>query len=213
MSQPCELGITMLKRLARYLAGVPRLAQRFERQRPPGFLIGYSDSDHAGCLRTRRSTSCAVIMYGKHMIKFLSATQKVEALSSAESEWYALVRTASVAIGVTNLSKDLGLNVDLRLAGDATAASGIAHRRGAGRVRHIEVGTLWLQRLVVEKIITFSREPGKDNVADLGTKHVDATTLNRIIDKLGYVRVDGRSSLALRASLSSLEPAAQRATE
>ncbi len=79
MSQPCELGITMLKRLTRYLAGVPRLVQRFERQRPPGFLIGYSDSDHAGCLRTRRSTSCAVIMYGKHMIKFLSATQKVEA--------------------------------------------------------------------------------------------------------------------------------------
>ena len=111
------------------------------------------------------------------MIKFLRATQKVEALSSAESEWYALVRTASVAIGVTNLSKDLGLKVDLRLAGDATAASGIAHRRGAGRARHIEVGTLWLQRLVVEKIITLSREPGKDNVADLGTKHVDATTL------------------------------------
>ena len=152
-------------------------------------------------------------MYGKHMIKFLSATQKVEALSSAESEWYALVRTASVAIGVRNLSKDLGLKVDLRLAGDATAASGIAHRRGAGRVRHIEVGTLWLQRLAVDKIITFSREPGKDNVADLGTKHVDATTLNRIIDKLGYVKVDGRSSLALRASLNVLEPATQRATE
>ena len=205
MSQPCELGIDMLKRLARYLAGVPRLVHRFEKQRPPGFLIGYSDSDHAGCLRTRRSTSCAVIMYGKHMIKFLSATQKVEALSSAESEWYALVRTASVAIGVTNLAKDLGLKVDLRLAGDATAASGIAHRRGAGRVRHIEAGTLWLQRLVVEKIVTLSREPGSDNVADLGTKHVDATTLNRIIGKLGYVKIEGRSTLALRASLNVLE--------
>ena len=151
-------------------------------------------------------------MYGKHMIKFLSATQTGEVLSSAESEWHALVRTASVAIGVTNLSKDLGLKVDLRLAGDATASSTSHDRRGAGRVRHIEVGTLWLQRLVVERIITLLREPGKDNVADLGTKHVDATTLNRFIDKLGYVKVDGRSSLALRASLNVLEPATQRAT-
>ena len=67
-------------------------------------------------------------------------------------------------------------------------------------MRHIEVGTLWLQRLVVEKIITLSREPGKDNVADLSTKQVE--TLNRTIGKLGYVKVDGRSSLALRASLS-----------
>ena len=70
-------------------------------------------------------------------------------------------------------------------------------------MRHIEVGTLWLQRLV---------EPGKDNVADLGTKHVDATTLSRIIDKLGYVKVDGRSSLILSASVSLLVPATQRAT-
>ena len=80
-------------------------------------------------------------------------------------------------------------------------------------MRHLEAGTLWLQRLVVEKIITLSREPGKDNVANSGAKHVDATTLNRIIDKLGYVKVDGRSSLALRAPLSMLELATHRAPE
>ena len=60
---------------------------------------------------------------------------------------------------------------------------------------------------------TLKRARTKYNVADLGTKHVDATTLNRIIDKLGYVKVDGRSSLALRASLSMLERVTQRATD
>ena len=39
----------------------------------------------------------------------------------------------------------------------------------------------------------------------MGTKHVDATTLNRIIGKLGYVKIEGRSTLALRASLNVLE--------
>ena len=43
-----------LKRLARYLAGKPRLVLHFGWQRTPGVLSIYSDSDWAGCLRTRQ---------------------------------------------------------------------------------------------------------------------------------------------------------------
>ena len=57
MATPCELGWNMMKRLARYLAGTPRLVQRIERQTAVDYVLGMSDSDHAGCLRTRRSTS------------------------------------------------------------------------------------------------------------------------------------------------------------
>ncbi len=60
------------------------------------------------------------------------------------------------------------------------------------------VGILCLKSLVVEKIITLLQETGKYNVADLGTKHVDAKTLSRIIDKIGYAKVDGRTLSALR---------------
>eukprot|EP00959_Pyramimonas_sp_CCMP1952_P275994 5769027-Pyramimonas_sp.AAC.1 len=35
MAEPCELGAKMLKRLCRYLLGVPRLVQRMERQELP----------------------------------------------------------------------------------------------------------------------------------------------------------------------------------
>ena len=58
------------------------------------------------------------------MIKFASTTQTVQSLSTAESEWYALVKTASILIGVGSLAKDLGSDYKLELAGDATAASG-----------------------------------------------------------------------------------------
>ena len=60
MSEPCEAGWQKLKRLGRYLIGVPRLAQRLERQTAPE----PSDSDHAGYLRTRGPTTCNILMHG-----------------------------------------------------------------------------------------------------------------------------------------------------
>eukprot|EP00959_Pyramimonas_sp_CCMP1952_P216515 4528409-Pyramimonas_sp.AAC.1 len=59
----------LVKRIARYLLGRPRLVQRFRRQRWSGVPKGLSNSDFAGCLETRKSTSCGVFQLGDHMIK------------------------------------------------------------------------------------------------------------------------------------------------
>eukprot|EP00959_Pyramimonas_sp_CCMP1952_P452417 9466543-Pyramimonas_sp.AAC.1 len=82
MHEPCEHGMELVKRIARYLLGRPGLVQRFRRQRWSGVLKGFSDSDFAGCLGTRKSTSCGVFQVGDHMIKVFSAIQGSEALSS-----------------------------------------------------------------------------------------------------------------------------------
>ncbi len=41
--------------------------------------------------------------------------------------------------------RDLGTDVGVKVCSDASAAIGIAMRRGVGKVRHIEVHQLWLQ--------------------------------------------------------------------
>eukprot|EP00971_Amphidinium_carterae_P231303 4590081-Amphidinium_carterae.1 len=130
------------------------------------------------------------------------STQQPIALSSAESEWYALVRAATVCLGMTNLCADYGRVLKPHLLGDATAASGIGHCRGAGKIRHIETSTLWLQGHITSGKIRLSRQPGSDNCADLGTKHVDAKTLQHHMSMLGYEFRDGRSQISLRAALS-----------
>eukprot|EP00971_Amphidinium_carterae_P351978 6492372-Amphidinium_carterae.1 len=179
MSKPCELGESAAKRLARFLNGRPRCVQRMEKQSPQQHLHIYSDSDHAGCTRTRKSTSCSVVMHGGHMLRFTVATQQPIALSSAESEWYALVRAATVGIGMVSMCLDYGVSLKPILYSDATAASGIGARRGAGKVRHIETSTLWLQRHLTSGVVTLKRQEGPSNIADLGTKHVDGPTMLR----------------------------------
>ena len=79
--------------------------------------------------------------------------QGVLALSTGESEYYSLVRCAALAIGLANMSKDLGRHLPAQLHCDSSAATGIAGRRGAGRVRHIEVSTLWLQRHITNRVL------------------------------------------------------------
>ena len=189
MSNPCEQGLVWLKRVVRYLVGARRLVQTFVRQKPVSGLRGYSDADFAGCLRTRASTSCAIVMHGLHMIKMISATQKAIALSSGESEYYALVRCAALTLGLTNMCRDLGRHLSSSLGCDSSAAIGVAGRRGAGKIRHIEVATLWLQKHVTSKALKLFKEKGTENVADLGTKHVDRLILERVLQQLGFKRV------------------------
>ena len=100
-----------------------------------------------------------------------------------------------------NMAADMKWTTKLTLAGYATAASGIANRRGAGRIRHIETRTLWLQRHITERRITLEREPGATNPADLGTKHLDAGKVKDIITFLGFTSHEGASTIALRAAV------------
>ena len=99
----------------------------------------YTDTDFAGCARTRKSTSGGIIMFGRHVLKSWSTTQYVVALSSGEAEYYGLVKGGAQAIGFRNMVEELGIKIGIWLKPDASAAKGIATRRGMGKVHHIEV--------------------------------------------------------------------------
>ena len=61
MAKPRVGDIESAKRLAKYLIGRPRAVCRFVRQNKNGFIEGWSDSDWAGCLETRKSTSGGIL--------------------------------------------------------------------------------------------------------------------------------------------------------
>ena len=63
MSQPSESGTQALKRMGRYLEHHRRLVYQYPFQNAHKLDI-YSDTDWAGCVRTRKSTSGGCIMVG-----------------------------------------------------------------------------------------------------------------------------------------------------
>ena len=88
MSKPLNGDWEALKRLGRYLLSKPRIVHMFRWQDEPKFLSAFSDSNWAGCHKTRKSTSGACFMNGAHLIKAYSKTQANIALSSGEAEFF-----------------------------------------------------------------------------------------------------------------------------
>ena len=129
-------------RLAKYLRERLRYVQMYKYQSSTSkasnkYVNVWVDTDHAGCLETRKSTSGGVIMLNNHPIKDYSVTQSVISLSSGEAEYYGMVRGTSIGLGIVALLEDLGIQRRLRICTDASAAQSISQRRGVGRGRGV----------------------------------------------------------------------------
>ena len=75
---------------------------------------------------------------------------------------------------------------------DATAAHGIAARRGVGQVKHLAVSTLWLQQWTTNKELVIRKVDSGENVADLGTKHLESKLLEYLLKSMGFHKLQGR---------------------
>ena len=73
-------------------------AMQYKRQGRVKGINTQVDTDHAGCLRTRKSTSGGVLKLGSHVIRTWSHTQSVIALSSGEAEYYGMVKGAPYSL-------------------------------------------------------------------------------------------------------------------
>ena len=84
-------------------------------------------------------------MNGSHNIKHWAKTQTTVCLSSGEAELRGISDGLAQALGIQSIAHDLGISWTIRMLSDATAAIGIARRRGMGRIRHLDVMDLWVQ--------------------------------------------------------------------
>jgi len=196
MASPTEASLNALKRLGRYVAGHKRMVFHYPWQ-DVDRVDTYSDTDWAGCPKTRKSTSGGCLMLGRHLIKSWSSTQASIALSSGEAEFYGVVKASGVSLGYQALLADVGLKVPIRVWTDSSATLGICGRQGLGRLRHIDTQCLWIQQRVRDGSVQLYKVRGDDNPADLFTKHlVSQDRINNLLELFGCRHRDGRAELA-----------------
>ena len=197
MSKPRNIDYQQLIIFGRYLRGKMRVINQFKYQKNYKIIDVWSDTDHAGCLETRKSTTGGVIMFGSHAIKHWSSTQSLISLSSGEAEYYGCVRAASHIMGVKSMMEDVGVTGKrLRIKTDASVAKSLASRRGLGGIRHIEVNQLWLQEKVNEGKIEIEKVKGEINRADALTKPKDGPRIKQQLEWTGQLIMPGRHDLA-----------------
>ena len=116
-------------------------------------------------------------------------TQQVISLSSGEAEFYALVRAGSHALGLQSMLREFGVEVGIVIKSDASAAIGIAKRKGLGKVRHVDVSQLWIQEKVASGSIKLVKVGSAENLADALTKYVKSEDLNNHVNGLCQYRI------------------------
>ena len=186
MKEPNEAHFGRLKRLGRFPKKYALLRNVMYPQKMPKRLDVLEDSDHAGCAVTRKSTTGLAVMFGRHCLKHLSNLQSTIALSSGESEYYALVKAAQVGLGMRALLEDLGIEVTLSIHSDSSAARGHVGRLGLGKMRHIQTRYLWVQERIRDGHFAVVCIKGKQNPADLLTKPLSGPERDKHLKRLGF---------------------------
>ena len=185
-----------MRRLGRYLEGHHRVVYEYPWQEAESVEV-YSDTDWAGCVKTRKSTSGGCLLLGKHLIKSWSSTQGLVSLSSGEAEFYGVTKAAGVALGYRSLLRDLGVRARLRVWTDSSATVGICGRQGLGKLRHIDTRNLWIQQKLRAGDMELWKVRGEVNPADLFTKHLESEDrITALLKLFGCRFMSGRAESA-----------------
>ena len=112
MSKPSKEHWMGVKRVLRYLKGTINYGIKYSSNKEEKDLVGYCDSDWAGDIDTRKSTSGYVFQLGNSAISWSSRKQATVARSSTEAEYVALSAATQEAIWLQRLMKDLGKKMD-----------------------------------------------------------------------------------------------------
>jgi len=171
MAAPTEDDERKVKRLIRYMRISPGVVYKYRWQNQPQKLSGFADSDWAGCVKTRRSTSGGIVMAGSHLLAHWSRTQVGVALSSGEAELNAALKAACEVIGVKVMSSEMELHFENVIYGDSSAAKGTLARQGSGKVKHLDTKQLWLQEKIKKNELEYIKIPRSQNLSDALTHH------------------------------------------
>ena len=154
-----------------------------------------TDADWGGCKRTRKSRSSMQYFVGGSLVGSAVRTQKAIALSSAESEFVAMIGGACEGLYLRDCLEYIGggeFTVDLRSRSDSASARAITQRLGCGRVHHLQAGWLWIQAYVKRAEINVGPIAGTTNPADVGTKPLQGTRIRELLFTMGAREPSGR---------------------
>ncbi|KAH9296016.1 hypothetical protein KI387_039604, partial [Taxus chinensis] len=111
MQEPKICHWKAAKRILRYLKGSVDLGLEYKKNEN-FFLTGYSDSDHAGNIDDRKSTSGFVFFMGSGPISWGSKKQHFVSRSSTEAEYRSAGEAVCEAIWLRRILEGLGIPQD-----------------------------------------------------------------------------------------------------
>lgn len=172
MSKPTVLHLSAAKRVLRYLQGTADFGILYKKEGNKE-LIGFTDSDYAGSVEDRKSTSGYVFILSSTAVAWSSRKQPIVALSTTEAEFVAAAACTCQAVWMKRVLKKLGYegNESTIIFCDNSSAIKLSKNHVMhGRSKHIDVRFHFLRDLVNEGVVQLKFCGTQKQVADILTK-------------------------------------------
>jgi hypothetical protein len=187
-SDPRECHLVAVKRILRYLVATPCFGIWY----PKGStfdLIGYSDSDYAGCKVDRKSTSGTCQFLGRSLVSWSSKKQTSVALSNVEAEYVAAGQCCTQLLWMRQTLRDFGYNLSkVPLLCDNESAIRMADNPiEHSRTKLIDIQHHFLRDHQQKGDIEVFYVSTENQLADIFTKSSDEKTFCRLRSELNVL--------------------------
>jgi hypothetical protein len=160
-------------------------------------ILGYSDSDMAGDVDDRKSTSGVAYFFGESPVSWLSQKQKVVAQSSYEAEYIAAATAACQGVWLRRLLGDLMNKEEERVVLNIDNKSAISLCKNPvhhDRSKHIDTKYHYIRECVEESKIEVNYVCTDDQLADILTKSLGRLKFLEMRGKIGVQAVKTSTS-------------------
>ncbi|GKB27726.1 retrovirus-related pol polyprotein from transposon TNT 1-94 [Tanacetum coccineum] len=186
-AKPTEKHLTAVKRIFRYLKDSINMGLWYPKD--TGFeLTAFSDSDHAGCLDSRKSTSGGIqFLGGDKLVSWSSKKQDCTSMSSAEAEYVSLSACCAQVLWLRTQLTDYGFHFDkIHMYCDSKAAISIScNPVQHSRTKHIDVRYHFIKEQVEKGIVELFFVETEYQLADLFTKDLSEDRFKYLVRRLG----------------------------
>jgi hypothetical protein len=191
MANPTELHFQVVKRVLRYIRGTVELGI-FYKRRGDRMLLAYTDSDYAGDVCDRKSTSGYVFSLSGGAVSWTSKKQPIVTLSTTEAEYVAAASCATQGIWMKRVLERLGHSQNNCITILCDNSSTIKLSKNPvlhGRSKHIDVRFHFLRDLTRGGKVKLVYCGSKDQLADIMTKPLKLEEFVKQRELLGVCEV------------------------
>ncbi|KAL3578414.1 hypothetical protein D5086_019918 [Populus alba] len=187
MANPTEGHLQVAKRILRYLKGTINYGIYYKKNEDKQ-LIAYTDSDYAGDITDRKSTSGYVFMLSGGAVSWASKKQPIVTLSTTEAEFVVAAACACQAVWMRRILEKLNheqRGCTILMCDNSSTIKLSRNPIMHGRNKHIDVRFHFLRELTRDKIIELMHCGSHDQVANLLTKPVKLQTFENLRGQMG----------------------------
>lgn len=193
MEKPTSTHMAAVKQILRYVKGTLNLGCVYLKGQPERSLVGYSDSDLAGDVDDRKSTTGVVYFLGRSPVTWVSQKQRVVALSSCEAEYIAATSGTCQGLWLGKVLSNIEgedqrratLRVDNKSA-IALAKNPVHHDRS----KHIDTRYHFIRECVQTGDINLEYVRTEEQLADLLTKPLGKQRFLELREKIGMKTIN-----------------------